>query len=120
MNRRDTVLALIALGAVSGPLASLAQQQGKVRRIGFLDPRSRPTPSNPDPGLDAFVRRMRDLGYIEGGNLAIEWRFADDKYERLPSLAAELVRTEMEVIVVRGTPAALALQKATSKIPIVV
>lgn len=119
MNRRDTVLALVALGAASGPLASVAQQQGKVRRIGFLAVRSRPTPSSPNVNYDTFVRGMRELGYVEGKNLVIEWRYADGKYERLPGLAAELVRLKPEVIVTHSTPATQALQRATSTIPIV-
>jgi hypothetical protein len=71
-----------------------AQQQTKVYRVGFLGARTRSTPSNPDRGYDAFVSGMRDLGYVEGRNLAIEWRFAEGKYERLPGLAAELVKLE--------------------------
>jgi len=117
MNRRDTVLALLALGAA--PLTSLAQQQGKVRRIGYLAARSRSTPSNPDPYYDTFVRGMRELGYVEGKNLLIEWRFADGKYERLPGLAAELVRLKLEVIVTHAPPPTEAVRRATSTIPIV-
>ncbi len=118
MNRRDTVYALLALGAA--PFASDAQQQAQIRRIGVLVAQSRSTPSNPNVYVDAFVRGMRDLGYIEGKNLVIEWRFADAKYERLPALASELVKANVEVIVASGgTPATLAVQRATSTIPIV-
>jgi len=111
---------LIALGAgvLAAPLASFSQQPGNVRRIGFLAVRSRPTPSNPDY-YDAFVRGMRELGYVEGKNLVIEWRYADGKYERLPGLAAELVGLRVEVIATHSTPATQALQRATSSIPIV-
>lgn len=116
MNRRDTVLGLLALGAA--PLITNAQQSG-VRRIGFLGARSRSTPSNPDVYYQAFVQGMRDLGYVEGKNLVIEWRFADNKYDRLSPLAAELVSVKPEVIVTHSTPATEALHRATSTIPIV-
>jgi putative ABC transport system substrate-binding protein len=117
MNRRDAALSLLALGAV--PLASLAQQETKVRRIGFLAARSRSTPSNPDVYYDAFTQGMRELGYLDGKNLVVEWRFADGKSERLAGLAAELVRMKVEVIATHGTPATQAAQRATSTVPIV-
>jgi putative tryptophan/tyrosine transport system substrate-binding protein len=116
--RRRLLIALGA-GALAAPLSAFAQQPGKVRRIGFLGARSRSTQSNPDVYYDAFVQGMRELGYVEGKNLVIEWRFADGKYERLPGLAAELVRLKPEVIVTHSTPATKALQQATSTIPIV-
>jgi putative ABC transport system substrate-binding protein len=117
-TRRDCLTALGA-AALSMPLASLAQQQEKIRRIGFLGVRSRSTPSNPDVYYDAFIEGMRELGYIEGKNLTIEWRFADGKFERLPGLAGELVRMKLEAIVTHTTPSTEALQRATSAIPIV-
>ena len=115
--RRSFVLALGA-GALA-PLSLVAQPQPKVRRIGFLATRSRSTVSNPDVYYDAFVQGMRDLGYVEGKNLVIEWRFADGKYERLAGLAAELVQMKPEVIVTHGTPGPQAMRQATSTIPIV-
>ena len=117
MDRRNTVLALLALGAA--PLVSLAQQQAKMRRIGFLAARSRSTVSIPDVYYDAFMQGMRELGYVEGKNIVIEWRFADAKFERLPGLAAELVQMKLEVIATHSAPAIQALQQATSTIPIV-
>ncbi|OLB98541.1 MAG: hypothetical protein AUH30_07505 [Candidatus Rokubacteria bacterium 13_1_40CM_68_15] len=117
MNRREALLVLLALGTM--PRASFAQPPGKVWRIGFLAPLSRSTPSRPDVYYDAFVQGIRELGYVEGKNLAIEWRFADGKFERLPGLAAELVRVNVDVIVTHSTPATQALQRATSTIPIV-
>ena len=117
MNRRDMVFTLLALG--TAPLRSFAQQEGNVRHIGFLGSRSRSNPSNPDIYYDAFLQGMRDLGYVEGKNLIIEWRFADNKYERLPRLATDLVRLKLEVIVTHATPATKALHQATSVIPIV-
>jgi putative ABC transport system substrate-binding protein len=122
MNRRDTILALLALGAgaAAAPLAAFAQMPTKVRRIGFLTPRSRPSPPDHDAFSDAFTQGMRELGYVEGKNLVIEWRYGGAGYLRLPDLAAELARMDLEVIVVYGTAAAQALKRATSSIPIVV
>jgi putative ABC transport system substrate-binding protein len=111
MNRRDAVVALIALGAAAGSRASLAQPQGKIWRVGILSPTSANT--------NAFLKRMRELGYVEGKNLMIEWRFADGKLERLPGLAAELVQLKVDVIVAQSSPAISAAQKATTTIPIV-
>jgi ABC-type uncharacterized transport system substrate-binding protein len=116
MNRRDTVLALLAFSAA--PLISHAQQQGKIWRVGFLAPRRRPDSIDSD-FLGAFPRGMRELGYVEGKNLVIEWRFADGESERLPDLAAELVRLKVDVIVSPSSQAISALQKATTTIPIV-
>ena len=117
MNRRETVLALFALGAT--PFASEAQQPNKVRRIGFLAVRGRSSSGSPDPFYSAFVHGLEELGYYEGKNLTIEWRYADGKFERLPGLAAELVKLNLEVIVTSSTPPTAALQKATRSIPIV-
>ena len=116
--RRRLLIALGA-GALAASFSTLAQQPGKVWRIGFLEPRSRPTPSNPDVFCEAFTQGMRELGYVEGKNLLIEWHFADGKYERFPGMAAELVRMKVDVIVTQGTPATEAAQRATRTIPIV-
>src|SRR5216684_419917 len=116
MNRRDAVVALVALGAATASRASLAQPQGKVWRVGFLSPTSA---SFSSPYTDAFLKGMRELGYVEGRNLVVEWRFADGKLERLPGLAAELVQLKVDVIVVQSSPAISAAQKATTTIPIV-
>ncbi len=120
ISRREVILA-IGAGALSLPMTRLAQAQPGpgVHRIGFLAVRSRSTPSNPDVRYDAFVKGMHALGYVEGKNLIIEWRFADDKYERLPSLASEIVQANVEVIVTHATPPAKSLQRATRTIPIV-
>jgi len=116
MNRRDTVLALVALGAASGPLAALAQQQGKVWRIGMLETSSMvPNGAN----LNAFRQGLRELGYVEGRNYVIEYRWAEGRNERFPELATELVRQKVDLIVTRGTPATLAAKKATTTIPVV-
>jgi putative ABC transport system substrate-binding protein len=116
MNRRDAVLALVALGAAAGSRASLAQPQGKVWRVGILSPTSASLSSS---NANAFLKGMRELGYIEGRNLAVERRFADGRLERLPGLAAELVQLKVDVIVVQSSPAISAAQKATTTIPIV-
>jgi putative ABC transport system substrate-binding protein len=108
----------LGAGAAAEPLALFAQVQTKARRIGFLTPRSRPTPPDHDAFSDAFTQGMRDLGYVEGKNLVIEWRYGS--YKSLPEQAAEMTRMNLEVIVVYGTAAAEALKKATSSIPIVV
>jgi len=117
MRRRDFI-ALLGGAAVSWPLGVGAQQQRKVWRVGFLGVPLRPAPFE-SSRYGAFARGMRDLGYVEGENLVIEWRFADGKAERLPGLAAELVELKVDIIVVAGTPATIAAQRATSSIPIV-
>src|SRR5450631_3941649 len=118
MNRRDTMLALVALAAAAGPHASLAQQQGEVWRVGFLSPQTRSDPLISQYN-DAFLKGMHDLGYVEGRNLLVEWRFADGKPERLPGMAAELVQLKVDIIVAVSSPAIGAAQKATTTIPIV-
>jgi putative ABC transport system substrate-binding protein len=118
MNRRRKLLIALGAGLLAAPLTSFAQQQGKVWRIGILSPRSRPDSLDSDE-YGAFPRGMRGLGYVEGKNLMIEWRFADGKYERLPGLAAELVQLKVDIIVTNGTPATSAAQNATATVPIV-
>ena len=115
--RRKLVIALGA-SALAAPLGLFAQQQGKTWRVGLLILFSRPA-SIDSHFLGAFPRGMRELGHVEGKNLVIEWRFADSKRDRLPALAAELVQLKMDVIVAGGNDAPLALQKATTTIPIV-
>jgi len=115
---RRAFLFALGVSALAAPLGSSAQQRGKIWRVGFFYFASRQ--SLLDAGRDnAFLQGMRELGYVEGKNLVIEWRFADGKPERLPGLAAELVRLKVDVIVAGGTPGVGAAQKATSTIPIV-
>ena len=111
---------LIALGAnlLSAPLASFAQPQGKVWRVGFMASRHLDFVDS-DYNYGPFRQGMRELGYVEGKNLVIEWRSAEGKYERLPGLAAELVNLKVDIIVTTNTPATSAAQKATATIPIV-
>ena len=118
MNDRRKLLVTLGAGALAfaAPPGSFGQLQGKVWRVGFLSPTS---PSRNSPITDAFLQGMRELGYVEGKNLVIEWRFAEGKLERLPGLAAELVRLKVDVMVAGGSPAISAAQKATTTIPIV-
>jgi putative tryptophan/tyrosine transport system substrate-binding protein len=114
MKRRDFITLLG--GAAAWPLAARAQQAGKVYRIGFL--------GNSTAALEAnlvgpFRDGLRALGYEEGRNIVIEYRWAEGEYERFPALIAELVASNVDVIVTAGTPASLAVKKATTTIPLV-
>src|SRR3990172_3875016 len=109
------LIAALALGILLVPLAAEAQQAVKVPRIGFLFYGS----PGPSPELDAFRQGLRELGYIEGQNITIEYRFARGRVGQLPELAAELVRLQLDVIVTPATPASMAAKQATSTIPIV-
>ena len=114
MKRKITFLTLCAaLFALCGSVD--AQQTGKVFRIGFLD---NSTASGMAVLVDAFRGELSKLGWIEGKNITIEYRFAEQKSERLPQLAADLIRLKVDLIVVVGTVAALAAKAATTSIPI--
>src|SRR5437667_11961027 len=115
MDRRTFIFALV-VGVATGPLAARAQQAGKVYRIGILE--TVPAARNA-ANLDALRKGLRELGYVEGRNLTIEYRSADGRAERFPDLAAELVRLNLDLIVTRGTPAAIAAKNATGTIPVV-
>src|SRR6266545_7576915 len=108
---RRTFLAGTGAALLAAPLAAEAQMS----RIGFLFYGA----AGPSPELDAFRQGLRDLGYIEGQNITIEYRFANGRLGHLPELAAELARLKLDVIVTPGTPASMAAKKATSTIPIV-
>jgi putative tryptophan/tyrosine transport system substrate-binding protein len=116
MITRRVFVGTLAGGLLATPLAVRAQQVGKVYRIGILEPI--PAARNA-ANLDALRKGLRDLGYVEGRNLVIEYRSADGRTERFPDLAAELVRLKVDLIVTRGTPAARAAKKATETIPTV-
>ncbi len=109
--RPVTLVVSFALGLLAGPLPTVAQQKGKVPRIGYLAPRSA-VPKE-------FKQGLRELGYIEGKNIIFEPRFAEGKFDRFPRFAAELVRLKVDVIVTWSSPAARAAKKATTTIPIV-
>jgi putative ABC transport system substrate-binding protein len=117
VTTRRGLLALLGAGALASPLVSLAQQ-ARVWRIGFLTPYSRKF-SLGAKRLATFTRGMRELGYVEGKNYALELRAAEESYDRLPSLAAELVQLKVDVIVAAASPAIRAAKQATSTIPIV-
>src|SRR5262252_3507249 len=114
MREKITVLALNALlFALSLPVS--AQQPGKVPRIAFLLAAS----PGPDPRVEGFRQGLRELGYVEGKNIAIEWRYAEGKEELVPKLAAELIQLNVEIIVTDGTNVTRAAKNATKTIPIV-
>src|SRR5262245_58710088 len=112
MRRRDFIKA-VAGSACAWPLAAGAQQPAKVSRIGYL------SPGRAGPRDEAFRRRLQELGYVDGKNIIVEDRFAEGKFDRLPALAQELVRLEVDVIVTAVTQASLAAKHATQTIPIV-
>ena len=117
MNTRRRIVLALGAGALAAPLASFAQQKPpKVARIGILGAGSASVWAS---RVEALRAGLRDLGYVEGKNIVIEYRWAEGKYERLPGLAAELVRLKVDVIVAVGTPAIQAAQRATTSIPIV-
>ena len=120
MNARRRILSLIGASLLCLPcVLSFAQEAKKLRRVGVLAARRRPASLESDL-MGEFPRALRDLGYTEGKNLSLEWRFAENQNERLPDLAADLIRQGVEVIVaIDGTPATLAAQKVTNTIPIV-
>jgi putative ABC transport system substrate-binding protein len=105
------IVAALSLGAIVE-----AQERVRVPRIGVLFPGS---PATFTLRTKAFLQGLGELGYVEGKTIAIEWRWAEDKVERLPELAAELVRLNVDVIVANGTPAIKAARNATKSIPIV-
>ena len=107
---------IVAVLLLAAPLSASAQQPGKVYRIGMLETIAA---SLNAANLQAFRQELRALGYVEGQNLAIEYRSAEGKAERFPELAAELVRLQVDLVVTRGTPAAIAAKKATATMPIV-
>jgi putative ABC transport system substrate-binding protein len=115
LKRRDFIT-LLGGAAVAWPLAARAQQSRKVPRIGVL---LAGTPASFSLRAGAFREGLQALGYSEGKTIAIEWRWGQDRVERLPELAAELVRLNVDAIVTGGTPAAKALKDATRTIPII-
>jgi putative tryptophan/tyrosine transport system substrate-binding protein len=111
--RRRTFISLVG-GAAAWPFAARAQKSGKIARIGYLssaNPRSM-------PAFQAFEQRLRELGYFEGQNIVIEYRNAEGEVDRLPDLAADLVRLDVNVIVTASDPATRAAKGATTTIPI--
>jgi len=116
MINRRVALWTMGLSAVAAINSAVAQQH--TWRVGFLALPKRPEPFQPTR-FGAFARGMRDLGYVEGKNLVIEWRFADGDVGRLAALATELVNLKVDLILASGTPVIAAAQRATTTIPIV-
>ena len=112
MIDRRTFIGTLASGVLAFPFTTLAQRAATLPRVGVLGN------ENTAP-WEGFRRGMRELGYIDGRNIALEWRWSEGKTDRLPALAAELVQAKLDVIVVSGTQAARAARQATSTIPIV-
>jgi putative ABC transport system substrate-binding protein len=113
IRRREFIA---GVGAAAWPLAAFAQQPGKLRSVGFLGANS---PSVQRQWTSAFVGQLKELGWTEGHNLAIEYRWAEGRFDRSPRLAAELVQLNVEVIVTHATANVIAAMQATSVIPIV-
>jgi ABC-type uncharacterized transport system substrate-binding protein len=116
VTSRRVFLASVAGGLFAGSGIVQAQQTGKVYRIGYLGPTSPPVASR---FTEAFRQGLRELGWVEGQNIVIEYRFAEGQFDRLPDLAAELARLKVDVIVATPTPAAVAAKNATATIPVV-
>jgi len=116
LKRREFVT-LLGGAAATWPLTVHSQQASKIPRIGFLGAAS---PSTFASRLEGIRMGLRDFGYVEGRNITIDYRWAEGRYERLPELAAELVRSNVDIIVTHTTPGSLAAKQATTRIPIVV
>ena len=115
MNRRE-FMSLLGGAAAAWPLAARAQQSGKLPTIGFL---GSTTASAASPWVAAFLRRLHELGWIEGHTIAIEYRWAEGRAERSAEIATEFVRLKVDVILTFGAPQVIAAKQATSVIPIV-
>src|SRR5213080_954643 len=115
MTRREFIT-LLGGAAAAWPVAARAQQPGKLPIIGFL---GASTPSAWSQWTAAFAQRLRELGWTEGRTVAIEYRWAEGRNERMAEIAAEFVRAKADVIVAQGTQAALAAKNATAALPIV-
>ena len=115
---RCGLVMILALGIVSTPTAGRAQQAAKIPRVAFLTTTS--PEDSPNPGVDGFRQGLRELGYIEGRSIAIDWRWGRGRIEQFPEFAAEAVRLKVDVIVAANTPAGRAAKVATKTIPIVI
>src|SRR3990172_12428370 len=115
MLKKILVFVVATVFLTTGSLAK-AQQRGKVPRIGFL---GNSTAALEENLVGPFREGLRDLSYVEGQNILIEYRWAEGKYERFPALIAELIALKVDVIVTAGTPASLAVKKAITSIPLV-
>ena len=116
MTTRRAFIGTLAVFLLAAPFTAEAQAPAKIPRIGFLGTGA---PAETAPRLEDLRQGLRELGYVEGNTIAIEYRFAEGQPERLPALAADLVRLKVDVIVTGAPPAHLAAKQATSTIPIV-
>ncbi len=116
MTSRREFISLLGGAAAAWPVAARGQQARKVHRIGFMGNSTAALESNL---VDPFRERLRELGYEEGRNIAIEYRWAEGEYERFPALLSQLLALNVDVIVSAGTPAALAVKKGTNSVPFV-
>jgi len=114
--KRRAFISLLGGAAAAWPLAARAQQAGKLPTIGYL---GATTASAMSQWVAAFVQRLRELGWVEGRNVAIEYRWAEGRSQRATELAAELVHRKVDIMVMNGTPQVLAAKQATSTIPVV-
>src|SRR5262245_35033562 len=112
-------IVILLLSLLTVPLTAKAQHLGKVYRIGFLFAGSPPLPSAPAPNLDAFRQQLQALGWVEGQNIVMERRWAERQFERLPTLATELVQQPVDLLLVGDGAAIRAARQATRTIPIV-
>jgi putative tryptophan/tyrosine transport system substrate-binding protein len=108
-------IVILTLSLLAAPLTGTAQPRSKVPRIGILSPAAEAS----SPSWEAFRQGLRDLGYVEGQNIVLEYRFAAGQLERLPALAAELVHLQVDLIVTSSTAGAQAAKGATETVPIV-
>jgi len=115
MNRRDALVMLLALSSATAPWRSLAQQQPKLRQIGYISLGSGPTDAT-----SAFVQRLRELGYMDGRNIEFQWRYAAGDMTRLPQMVSDLVLLKVDLIVVHTNYVAEMTKRATGTIPIVI
>ena len=113
--KKTILIWLLATSLLTSASPADAQQHAKIPKIGWLGAR----PAAPGGGIELFQRDFRKLGYVEGKNIAIESRYAENKLDRLPTLADELVRLKVDVLITPGTNEALAAKNATRTVPIV-
>ena len=116
MQRREFITFLGGVGAAWPPIARAQQSAGRVPRIGFLGAASAVGSAK---AIDVLRTGLREFGYVEGRNIVIEFRWAEERYDRLPQLVRELVATQVDLLITHGTPGTRAARQATSTIPIV-
>jgi len=114
--RRRAFITLVGSAAAAWPLVARAQQAGKVHRIGFL---GSATAAGSAKAVESLRAGLREFGYVEGTNIGVEFRWAEGIYDRLPHLVAELIATNVDVLITHGTPGTRVAKQATTTIPIV-